>query len=941
MEKIIKKRKKVSNKLKKYQSKIHDLEYQLIELERQSNEIDQKEIIKQMNLNEQQDKIVMAEQNNENILVLACPGSGKTHTLISRYINLVTNHPSGDNIDPDSIIMITFTKKAGMEMENRLKNLIPTKLPHYVGSLHGLGYRLLQRFNKINYTVLDDKDSKYLLKDVVDSTISIDNIDDEDISVIKSKIGIVIDQASTSYPVDFNTVVDKLNLNNYLSIFKKIFRNYNSTKKKQNLVDFNDLMILFANFLKTKKAIPFLESINYVFFDEYQDINPIQNFILSKFKDKSNIMVVGDDAQSIYKFRGSNIKYIWNFKNEYIPNKTYYLEANYRSTNEIVDFCQDIIKNNSNQFDKKVKAVDMKSNTKPHILAFKDVNCIEQYKWIAEDIKKRHASGIPYKDMVILARKNSLLDKIEYQLLSHKIPTLKHLGLSLLDKNYIKDFLSFLVILINKKTSVHWKRILALHPSIGVVKANEIIEFNPDIRESIKVLVEQSKFYKKYLGDFNDILNLIDNENIIMSKIRIIILYLQDLWKMNKSMYRSSNIDKMVDDTRILLNYINNKSSLEDFVNDLYLNKEVDQDFEDSVYLTTVHGSKGLEWEYVYIIDMDNKNFPAIMPKFFIDELDEMEEERRLFYVAASRAKSQLVITYNMDLHPERLTCMSPLLKEVNTDLYIPYGLENEEFMITGYVSKDVTNYLRFKGFKNVRPMLSDLPFEIKGFNKQINSIGLLQQLSRNYANRIALGNFLDYIIAKMMYVNFPDLVKKFDLNLIHRYSTFLNSANNKKIYHNYVDKLSDWKDIIEDIYYISTYKHREPSNELKEFILSSEFYYFLKNLEKGIVSYFSNDKNNNLPSKYIHTHYNITFDIIKGELDLLIDDHLIEIKSSLYQTTTLSNLSQTLIYGYLVEKKDMKVNKVSILNPLLGTIVTFDTNEFDFKKFILTVYKG
>ena len=220
MEKIIKKRKKVSNKLKKYQSKIHDLEYQLIELERQSNEIDQKEIIKQMNLNEQQDKIVMAEQNNENILVLACPGSGKTHTLISRYINLVTNHPSGDNIDPDSIIMITFTKKAGMEMENRLKNLIPTKLPHYVGSLHGLGYRLLQRFNKINYTVLDDKDSKYLLKDVVDSTISIDNIDDEDISVIKSKIGIVIDQASTSYPVDFNTVVDKLNLNNYLSIFR-------------------------------------------------------------------------------------------------------------------------------------------------------------------------------------------------------------------------------------------------------------------------------------------------------------------------------------------------------------------------------------------------------------------------------------------------------------------------------------------------------------------------------------------------------------------------------------------------------------------------------------------------------------------------------------------------------------------------------------------------
>jgi superfamily I DNA/RNA helicase len=167
MEKIIKKRDKINNKLKKYQRKIYDLEYQLIELEREANEIDQKEIIKQMNLSEQQNKIVNAKQEKENILVLACPGSGKTHTLISRYINLVTNHPSGTNVDPEKILLITFTKKAGQEMENRLKSLIPTKLPHYVGSLHGLGYRILQRYNKVNYTVLDEKDSKVLLRDVL------------------------------------------------------------------------------------------------------------------------------------------------------------------------------------------------------------------------------------------------------------------------------------------------------------------------------------------------------------------------------------------------------------------------------------------------------------------------------------------------------------------------------------------------------------------------------------------------------------------------------------------------------------------------------------------------------------------------------------------------------------------------------------------------------
>ena len=237
MEEIIHNRKKVHKKLKKYQIKIHNLEYKLIELERLANELDQKDIINQMNLNDQQDAIVNAKQDKENILVLACPGSGKTHTLISRYINLVTNHPSGTNIDPEKILLITFTKKAGQEMENRLKSIIPSKLPHYVGSLHGLGYRILQRYNKVNYTVLDDKDCKILLRDVIDSTISIDNVDDEDISVIKSKASIVIDQASTSYPVNMNDIVSKLNLDNYLPIFKKILKNYTETKKKQNLVD--------------------------------------------------------------------------------------------------------------------------------------------------------------------------------------------------------------------------------------------------------------------------------------------------------------------------------------------------------------------------------------------------------------------------------------------------------------------------------------------------------------------------------------------------------------------------------------------------------------------------------------------------------------------------------------------------------------------------------
>ncbi len=936
MEEIIISRKKIHKKLKKYQLKIHNLEYELIELERKANEFDQKEIINQMNLNDQQKDIVKAKQENENILVLACPGSGKTHTLISRYINLVTNHPSGVNVDPEKILLITFTKKAGQEMENRLKSIIPSKLPHYVGSLHGLGYRILQRYNKVNYTVLDEKDCKILLRDIIDSTINIDNIEDEDISVIKSKASIVIDQASTSYPVDITSIVSKLNLDNYLPIFKKILKNYTESKKKQNLVDFNDLMVLFANFLKTKKAEQFIEEIDYIFFDEYQDINPIQNYILSRFKEKANIMVVGDDAQSIYKFRGSDIKYIWNFSNDYIPNKTYYLGVNYRSTQQIVNFSQNIIKNNHNQFEKNVSSFENRSGTKPHVIVFKDVNNIDQYRWIAEDIKNRNKSGVSYSDMVILARKNSLLDKIEYQLLSHKVPTIKHLGISLLDKIHIKDFMAFVVILVNNKSSIHWKRILSLHPDIGVVKANEILEFGSDIRKSIKQLVSQLTFYYKSIGSLDKVLDEIEATKFIMEKIKIIILYLQDLWKRNKTTYKSSNIDNMIEDTKVLLNYISSKASLEEFINDLYLNKEIDQNFEESVYLTTVHGAKGLEWEYVYIIDMDSRNFPAIMPKFYKEEIDEMEEERRLFYVASSRAKTNLVISFNQELHPERLSYMSPLLKEVSEELYIPYGVEDIEIPLTGNVSKDVNNRLKFEGFNSIRDLILNLDYEISGINKQPDEFVNLQKIAKGYINRIVLGNFLDYAVSKIIMVNFPTNVKCFDLNLIHKHQNFLKSSYNKKVYHNYVDKISDWRDIISDIYYISSYKMDNINEELKEYILGIEMYHFLGNISKGLLNFI---KKNHPEVKDIFTHYNITYDTIRGELDLLIDDHLIEIKSSFYQTCTLPNLSQSLIYGYLIEKKDVSINKVSIYNPIMGTITSFDTSNFDFTEFKNKIY--
>ena len=210
--KIINKRKKLKNKIKKHQVKITELEYKLIELDRNENDLNQKEIINTIDLNDQQMEIVKKDQindKNQNMLVLACPGSGKTHTLISRYINLVTTH----SIDPEKILLITFTKKAGQEMGNRINDIIPTKYPQYVGSLHGLSYRILQKYEKIPYTVLDDKDSRLLIKEVVEDTLDIStDYEDDEVSLIKSKIVMVIEQSSTSYPFNITDIVKKMNL---------------------------------------------------------------------------------------------------------------------------------------------------------------------------------------------------------------------------------------------------------------------------------------------------------------------------------------------------------------------------------------------------------------------------------------------------------------------------------------------------------------------------------------------------------------------------------------------------------------------------------------------------------------------------------------------------------------------------------------------------------
>jgi DNA helicase II / ATP-dependent DNA helicase PcrA len=526
------------------------------------------------------------------ILVIACAGSGKTQTIINKYIYNIINNI----IKPEETIMITFTKKAGIEMLNRIKLYMPDKLPFHVGTIHGLCYKILSLYQKMNLTIIDD----------VDSNVIISNINNNHLTNVKS----IIDQASTYYPFNLIAVLSKYNKSHQIDQYTQVYKKYQSAKRKERLIDFNDLMLMFCNFLNNKKSINFKNKLKYIFFDEYQDINMIQNYILKKLVSKSDcrLMLVGDDSQSIYSFRGSSVEYILNFNKYFKDGKIYILSTNYRSSESIVKLSQDIINKNKVKYEKNIIAVNSNSNDdlQNNNIGFK--NSIEQYKWVIEDIIKKNNSGISFDNMVIIARTNKILDTFEnfvsknYTHIHNKITKNDSI---LLQKDYIKMFFAFIICTINPKSIIHLERIKLLDNSN---------------------YLHISKLFKS--------IKKMDNN---YDKINKIILYLSDYYDENIINNIKNIIPKNLNDEK-----------LKDLINNIYLNDNLENNLQGSkLLLTTAHSSKGLEWEYVYIIDMNAKDFPSIWTKN-VNEIPELlEEERRLFYVAVSRAKKSVNITYH------------------------------------------------------------------------------------------------------------------------------------------------------------------------------------------------------------------------------------------------------------------------------------------------------
>ena len=907
------------NKISKLQAKIFNLQNQLLTVEQSIVDSDHKEIIETLTLNKQQLKV--CNSKDTYTLVIACPGSGKTHTLISMYIKLIVE----DKFNPDNVLLITFTKKAGQEMAGRLSSIVPTKLPTYVGSLHGLSYRVLQEYKNINYTVLDDKESKDMIKDLC---VKILDIDDVDTPLIKQKIGFMIDQASSSYPFNLLPILKEHSLEKLNVKMDLIYKKYQEKKISENLIDFNDLMLSFALFLDTEESIEFKNKIKFIFFDEYQDVNPIQYYILSKFKGFAKIMVVGDDAQAIYAFRGSSVDYILNFPNEFKPNKMYLLEKNYRSSNQIVTYFQDIISNNTNQYEKNVVSVSTNNGIKPIVIGFGDNK--QRNEWIINDIIKNKENGISLSKMVILARKNESLDKIEIELVKQGITVIKHTGLSILDKQHVKDFLAFIIVLINDKSSIHWKRILSLHLNVNL--SHEIIESSINkkisVRETIKKLKDTQETSANSLKELDSLFAyLLDKKSIgfikDVDKARYILSYLERIWSIkNKHDIHLEEKDK---DILLLISYLSS-STIIDFINELYLNQSIEVKMDNTIYLTTIHGSKGLEWDYVYLIDVDSDNFPSVRQGHYLKEGSDMEEERRLFYVACSRAKYNLVITYNYDLNPSSLLTMSPFIREINRDYYTGINIVYDSYRMTNQISYDVGNYLKYYGFAKIYPILKNIKCEKKIIHSNFE---IPKYLDKIKYSRIVIGNFFNFLITKIIHINFTKKIKKFELNKLEKLP--------QKIRQNYIDELNDWRNLLDDIFIIATYNIKDNSyifEDLKKLLINDKIYEHYNEISDKLTKFILTTK-----PKEINTHYNISHTTIKGDIDILVDDKIFEIKINQGEIATMSNITQTLLYGYLLNKKGKTTSQINLYNPITGEIDIFDTTEVNFKEIASIVY--
>jgi len=618
-------------------------------------------------LNQEQLDVVLNAEGP--CLVLAGAGSGKTRTITYRVAYLLEQ-----GVSPENILLVTFTNKAARAMIERVAALVnhltpgpspwqgegkPAILP-WSGTFHHIAYRVLKKYAtflgyKNSFSVLDSDDSSNLIKQC---------LKDEGIDrTMKRFPSPSVLQSIISYSRNSEmTIEEVLNLKyeHFLPIadtIKHLASNYEKRKKAANVMDFDDLLLNWLVLLQQSEKIreKHQDQFHYVLVDEYQDTNKIQASIIRLIAQKHrNLLVVGDDAQSIYSFRAADVKNILDFEKEYLDAKIFKLETNYRSTPDILNLANDVISNNIKQYKKELRSV-IEKFVKPEAKSFDE--SAGEALFVSDRIEElMNQESVSPEKIAVLFRAAHHSQALEMELMKRGIAYDYRGGIRFFERSHVKDVLAYLRILNNQTDEMAWRRVLGMQVGIGEVTIGLILERlrTYDVGPMSDDLPARAGIgWNDFLQIYNKLkdagLPRRSSEGTEAGDVKVgdLIRILLESKYVEYLENEYPDYRERMQDLEQMAGFADKAESLDSFLAESSLQENFrtpTASLNNKIILSTIHQAKGLEWDAVFIINLCNGQFPN---ERALRENDGLDEERRLFYVAITRAKKYLHLTYS------------------------------------------------------------------------------------------------------------------------------------------------------------------------------------------------------------------------------------------------------------------------------------------------------
>ncbi len=580
-------------------------------------------------------------------LIIAGAGSGKTRTLIFRVAYLVEN-----NIDPHSILLLTFTRKSAQEMMRRAATILDDRCRRVAGgTFHSFANLILRKYAlhihmHPNFTIVDRGDAEDIVN-IIRTELEL-HLKDRRFPRKSTLINIFSQAINKSTAIEDIVCDEYPNFEDDIDDIQRVAQRYKDFKREKMVMDYDDLLVHLRDLLRNNDEVrrTISNTYRYIMVDEYQDTNKVQaDITLLLASEHKNVVVVGDDSQSIYSFRGADFRNIMDFPTLFPGARVTTLEQNYRSTRPILNLTNAIIQQAKEKFSKTLFSA-IEGSDKPVYLDVKDEN--EQAEFIAQRVLVLREEGVPLSKIAVLFRASWHANALEVVLTNAHLPFVKYGGMRFAEAAHVKDILSYLRVLHNVFDEIAWLRMLALMDGIGPATATKItaaiIGSGGDIGQLIGALFAKKKYFP-LLFKLHQMLSRLSGSRLTPAEqLETAIDFYLPIFEVTYDDYRRRR-----EDLSSLLRISERYTSLEQMLTDMALEppdtmqKDTDAtDQEDEkMVLSTIHSAKGLEWHTVFLIHLVEGYFPSFRS---LNSESQIEEERRLFYVAATRAQKNLYL---------------------------------------------------------------------------------------------------------------------------------------------------------------------------------------------------------------------------------------------------------------------------------------------------------